>query len=90
LGLSKISPLYADLKGMPPALFTIGTRDALLDDSLFMYARWIAAGNQAELAIYPGGAHGFTAFPYTLGKEAHARMDDFLARASAGALGVGR
>lgn len=79
-----ISPLYADLKAMPPALFTIGTRDALLDDSLFMYARWIAAGNRAELAIYPGGAHGFTSFPYTLGKEAHARMDDFLARASAG------
>lgn len=84
-----ISPLYANLKDMPPALFTIGTRDALLDDSLFMYARWIAAGNQAELAIYPGGAHGFTAFPYTLGKEAHARMDDFLARATAGALVAG-
>jgi acetyl esterase/lipase len=83
-----ISPLYADLKGMPPALFIIGTRDALLDDSLFMYARWIAAGNQAELAIYPGGAHGFTAFPYTLGKQAHARMDDFLARASAGTFAV--
>jgi acetyl esterase/lipase len=83
-----ISPLYADLKGMPPALFTVGTRDALLDDSLFMYARWIAAGNQAELAIYPGGAHGFTAFPYTLSKEAHARMDKFLARTSARALVV--
>ena len=83
-----ISPLYADLKEMPPALFTIGTRDALLDDSMFMHARWIAAGNQAKLAIYPGGPHGFTAFPYTLGKEAHVRMDDFLARASAGALVV--
>ena len=81
-----ISPLYAELKDMPPALFTIGTRDALLDDSLFMYARWIAAGNQAELAIYPGGAHGFTAFPYTLAQEAHARMNGFLARASARAL----
>jgi hypothetical protein len=30
--------------------------------SLFMYARWVAAGNEAELAIYPGGAHGFTLF----------------------------
>lgn len=74
-----ISPLYADLRGLPPALFTIGTSDALLDDSLFMYTRWIAAGNQAELAIYPGGAHGFTAFPFTLAKEANARTDAFLA-----------
>lgn len=74
-----ISPLYADLRGLPPALFTIGTRDALLDDSLFMHARWIAAGNQAELAVYPGGAHGFTAFPFTLATSANARMDAFLA-----------
>jgi len=65
---------------LPPALFTIGTSGALLDDSLFMHARWIAAGNAAELAVYPGGAHGFTAFPTTLSRAANARMDGFLAR----------
>lgn len=58
-----LSPLYADLRGLCPALFTIGTRDALLDDSLFMHTRWVAAGNAAELAIYPGACHGFIAFP---------------------------
>jgi acetyl esterase len=76
-----ISPLYADLTGMPPALFTIGTRDALLDDSVFMYTRWITSGNQAELAVYPGGAHGFTAFPFTLAHAANERIDAFLAKA---------
>ena len=72
-----ISPLYADLKGLPPALFTVGTRDALLDDSLFMYARYIAAGNRAELAVYPGGAHGFNFFPIgncRAGQRAHGRL----------------
>jgi acetyl esterase/lipase len=59
----RISPLYADLRGLCPALFTVGTRDALLDDSLFMHARWAAAGNAGELDIYPGACHGFTAFP---------------------------
>ena len=58
-----LSPLYADLRGLCPALFTVGTRDALLDDSLFMNMRWVAAGNAAELAIYPGACHGFIAFP---------------------------
>jgi acetyl esterase/lipase len=58
-----VSPLYADLRGLCPALFTVGTKDALLDDSLFMHARWRAAGNRAELAIYPGAVHGFIAFP---------------------------
>ena len=75
-----ISPLYAELKGLCPALFSVGTRDALLDDTLFMHARWVAAGNPAELAIYPGGAHGFTLFPNDLSKAATARMDAFLNR----------
>lgn len=73
-----ISPLFADLKGLCPALFSVGTSDALLDDTLFMHARWIAAGNPAELAIYPGGAHGFTLFPNALSTQASARMDAFL------------
>jgi acetyl esterase len=75
-----ISPLYADLKNLCPALFTVGTRDALLDDTLFMHARWVAAGNNAELAVYPGGPHGFTLFPSALSKAAQARMDIFLNR----------
>ena len=74
-----ISPLYADLKGLCPALFSVGTKDALLDDTLFMHARWVAAGNAAELAVYPGGAHGFTLFPNALSVKASARMDAFLA-----------
>jgi len=73
-----ISPLYGDLKGLCPALFTVGTRDALLDDSLFMHARWVAAGNRGELAVYPGGAHGFTLFPGPLPAAANARIDAFL------------
>jgi acetyl esterase len=75
-----ISPLFADLHGLCPALFTVGTADALLDDTLFMHARWLAAGNQAELAIYPGGAHGFTLFPNQLAAQAEARMTAFLTR----------
>jgi acetyl esterase len=73
-----ISPLYADLKGLCPALFSVGTQDALLDDTLFMHARWIAAGNETELAIYPGGAHGFTLFLNHMTDEAHDRSEAFL------------
>ncbi len=78
------SPLYADLRGLPPALFTVGTLDPLLDDSLFMAQRWIAAGNRAELAIYPGGVHGFNLFPMPLGQAALRRSESFLADALAG------
>ncbi len=78
-----ISPLYADLTGLCPALFSVGTADALLDDTLFMHGRWLAAANAAELAIYPGGAHGFTLFPNTLAEQAEARMHAFLRRVTA-------
>ena len=78
-----ISPLYADLKGLCPALFSIGTKDALIDDSLFMWNRWAIAGNAAELAVYPGAAHGFTSFPIGISRAANATIDAFLARAIA-------
>jgi acetyl esterase/lipase len=73
-----ISPLFADLHAMPPALFTTGTADYLLDDSLFMAARWQAYGNHAELAVYPDCVHGFTGLPIALAGHAHARIDRFL------------
>ncbi len=75
-----VSPLYAGLADMPPALFTVGTEDPLLDDSLFMHARWMAAGNEAELAVYPGGAHGFTAFPIAIAQQAKERVYEFMIR----------
>jgi acetyl esterase len=58
-----VSPLYADLHGMPPALFVVGTNDHLLDDTLFMAARWEVAGNRSELLVYPETPHGCIALP---------------------------
>jgi acetyl esterase/lipase len=69
-----ISPLYASLPGLVPALFTVGLLDPLLDDSLFMAARWGVAGNPAELAVYPESEHGFTGFPTGMARAARARQ----------------
>jgi acetyl esterase len=73
-----ISPLYARLGEMPPALFTVGTMDCLIDDSLFMAERWRAAGNRAEVAVYPEGVHAFNAYPTGLARKANARQFEFL------------
>lgn len=74
----RISPLYADLKGLPPALFSVGTRDLLLDDTLFMAARWASSGNRHDLAIWPGGCHVFIRFDSQLSEAALSRIDGFL------------
>jgi acetyl esterase/lipase len=79
-----VSPLYAELAGLPPARFTVGTMDPLLDDSMFMHARWLAAGNQSELAIFPGGTHLFTNQPTALGRRAKEGIHQFLRDAIAG------
>ena len=66
---------------MPPALFTVGTMDCLIDDSLFMAERWRAAGNRAEVAIYREGVHAFNAFPTGLARKANTRQFEFLRNA---------
>ncbi len=68
------SPLYADLKHLPPALFTIGTADPLIDDTYFMEARWRLAGNKTFLAAYPECSHAFNFFPSQMAKVANEKM----------------
>jgi len=58
-----ISPAFADLRGLPPALVSVGTGDHLLDDSLLLAARSAAAGNEVELFVAPDMPHGFNFIP---------------------------
>jgi acetyl esterase/lipase len=57
-----MSPAYNNLDGLVPALFIVGTKDGLLDDSILMASRWQLAGNEAILKFVPGGCHGFMTF----------------------------
>ena len=72
------NPLRADLTGLPPALFQVGTLDPLVDDSVMMAGRWVAAGNRAELAVYPGGIHAFDMFDLPISRDFAARQIAFL------------
>ena len=73
-----ISPLYADLAGLPPALFTVGDQDPLLDDTLFMHARWTQAGNAAELDVIDEAIHAFNDFDLEIAHASEARQAAFL------------
>ena len=56
-----VSPLYADLTGLPPALFLAGEYDPLFEDSLLMATRWGQASD-ADLIRVPEAPHGFLHF----------------------------
>jgi acetyl esterase/lipase len=73
-----VSPLYAQLEGLPPALFLVGTADPLLDDSVFMASRWTLAGNEAKLVIVPEAVHGFTLMPTEVAEEGIRDVMEFL------------
>ena len=53
-----ISPFCIDLSAfrgrLPPALFTVGTEDCLLDDTVMMAVKWQMAGAETMLKVLPG------------------------------------
>ncbi|MFB8137029.1 alpha/beta hydrolase [Streptomyces mirabilis] len=77
----EVSPLFANLTGLPPARIVVGTEDPLLDDSLFLAQRWQAAGAPVQLGVVAGAMHGFTLFPLTITERELRRERDFLATA---------
>ncbi|MFE1775425.1 alpha/beta hydrolase [Streptomyces sp. NPDC059008] len=77
----EVSPLFADLAGLPPARIVVGTEDPLLDDSLFLAQRWQAAGAPVHLGVVAGAMHGFTLFPLTVTERELGRERQFLATA---------
>ena len=52
------SLLYADLKGLAPIRVHVGTDEVLLDDSVRLVNRAVAAGVDARLDVWQGMVHG--------------------------------
>jgi acetyl esterase/lipase len=69
-----LRPLDADLAGLPPALFTCGTDDPTLHDSIEMAKRW----GDATLEIYPHGFHASNLFPSKMSDVWNRSIEDFI------------
>jgi acetyl esterase/lipase len=66
--LGLVSPVFADLSGLPPLLIQAGTREVLLDDAVRLAGRAAMADVAVTLDITPGVPHVFQAY--------HAFLDD--------------
>ncbi len=76
-----LSPIYADLKGMPPTLFITSTRDLLLSGTTILHRRFLAEGVDARLIVFEALPHAFwndISLPET--KEAYGIMANFFSQ----------
>jgi acetyl esterase len=65
-----ISPLYGNMKNLPPALIIVGASDILLEDNFAMAARLSSAGCEVDFRVYPEAVHGFTFHATKMGATA--------------------
>jgi acetyl esterase len=65
----EISPVYAELGGLPPCLLSVGTCDHLFDDTLLFSTRAAAAGVDVELVVLPEMPHAFMLYPCGITKS---------------------
>jgi len=57
-----VSPVYAELSGLPPLYIQVGEDEILLSDSTRAAEKVRAAGGEVEIEIWPGMWHVFQAF----------------------------
>lgn len=75
-----ISPIYADLRGLPPILIQVGTREVLHDDAIRLAERVRAGQGRVELEVWDDMLHVFQVFPTLLpeARRAIGKIGDFL------------
>lgn len=74
----KLSPLFADLSGLPPTLIQVGEREILYSDSEQLRNALITAGVPCVLQRWPDMWHVFQMFPLKSSGEAMTAMAYFL------------
>jgi monoterpene epsilon-lactone hydrolase len=72
--LGLISPIFADLSGLPPLIIQAGTHEVLLDDAVRLARQAATADVEVTLDITPGVPHVFQAYSSIL-DEAAAALD---------------
>ena len=73
------SPLFADLRGIPPLLIQVGSDEVLLDDAVGLDGRARAAGGESTLEVWEDMIHVWHMFFQMLqeGRDAIARIGEY-------------
>lgn len=73
-----LSPLFGDLRRLPPVLIQAGTNEILLSDSVRLRDRLVQAGTPCRLEVWPDMWHVFQMFPMKKATQAMNHIGQFL------------
>lgn len=74
----ELSPLLADLAGLPPTLIQVGTHEILFSDAERLAERMNAAGTECRLEVWEGMWHDFQMYPSKSAAQAMQNAAHFL------------
>lgn len=76
----RVSPLFADLQGLPATLIQVGGEEILLDDAISLHERGKDAGMAVTCQVYDGMLHNFQMFNNLLktSEQALDQLGDFI------------
>ncbi|MGA9568265.1 MAG: alpha/beta hydrolase [Candidatus Korobacteraceae bacterium] len=73
-----LSPIYSDLKGLPPTLFLTSERDMLLSNTVNLQRAFVHAGVNAQLIVFDSLPHAFwNEWEYPESQETYKLITDF-------------
>jgi monoterpene epsilon-lactone hydrolase len=80
-----VSPVHAEMTGLPPLLIQVGAAETLLDDSLIVAERARSAGVDVRLEVWPDMIHAWHIFAPMLeeGRRAIERIGEFVSQITA-------
>lgn len=79
----EVSPLFAELDGLPPSLIFVGGDEILLDDSKRMHEKLLQSGCKSQLVIAPERWHAYVLYMLNENMSDFDTINQFLSRVMA-------
>ena len=76
----EVSPLFAELDGLPPSLIFVGGDEILLDDSKRMHEKLLQSGCKSQLVIAPERWHAYVLYMLNENMSDFDTINQFLSR----------
>jgi NRPS condensation-like uncharacterized protein len=73
-----VSPLFADLTGIPPSLILVGGDEIMLDDSIALHEKLLASGCESELIVGEDLWHAYILYNLKERSDDYAAINRFL------------